>query len=214
MEDNSALVIKDFSASYSSDDTTLTNSFKSISKKFDASFQADKSSLTDLLVTLKLFSNAKMVNPSGATTISLPRGGIIGVCKTNDGKSKVFMNLLTGADIAHAGVIGISPTLSYAEVSGLRENVLMSETLKFNLLSGMRKGLKRFPIHSPEHKEYSDRTKSYSSKMIWSLCKEIGLPHILIGSSYKPMWDEFYLDSYDEFLNEAEVIKIKFAAHS
>lgn len=212
MEDNSALVIKDFSASYSSDDTTLTNSFKSISKKFDASFQADKSSLTDLLVTLKLFSNAKMVNPSGATTISLPRGGIIGVCKTNDGKSKVFMNLLTGADIAHAGVIGISPTLSYAEVSGLRENVLMSETLKFNLLSGMRKGLKRFPIHSPEHKEYSDRTKSYSSKMIWSLCKEIGLPHILIGSSYKPMWDEFYLDSYGEFLNEAEVIKIKFAA--
>ena len=48
--------------------------------------------------------------------------------------------------------------------------------------------------------------------MIWSLCKEIGLPHILIGSSYEPMWDEFYLDSYGEFLNEAEVIKIKFAA--
>jgi hypothetical protein len=122
------------------------------------------------------------------------------------------MNLLTGADIATTGVIGVSPELFFAEVSGLPENLLMNETLKFNLLSGTRKGLKRFPIHSPEHKEYYDRMKSYSSKMMWSLCKEIGLPHILIGSSYKPAWDECFLDAYGEFLNEGEVMKIKFAA--
>ena len=212
VEDNCALVIKDFSASYSSDEVDAISFKKTLS--LNPSFEMDKlSSLNNVdLVTLKLFSNTNMVNPSGTTTISLPRGGIIGVCKTSDGKSKVFMNLLTGADIATTGVIGVSPELFFAEVSGLPENLLMNETLKFNLLSGTRKGLKRFPIHSPEHKEYYDRMKSYSSKMMWSLCKEIGLPHILIGSSYKPAWDEFFLDAYGEFLNEGEVMKIKFAA--
>ena len=119
------------------------------------------------------------------------------------------MNLLARADIATTGVIGVSPELFFAEVSGLPENLLMDK-FEIQSLSGTRKGWK-----GSQYMAWTQGILRLHEKlwlqMMWSLCKEIGLPHILIGSSYKPAWDEF-LDAYGEFLNEGEVMKIKFAA--
>ena len=158
-----------------------------------------------------VFKNLELVeHRSRKSRKCLPRGGIIGIRRTDDGASKVLLNALSHEDICQKGKIGFSPDLYVARVDTSKSALYMNETLWQNLVMGVDcAAFKKYQVQTKEWMEFQNYRRRITPRHLYKLCKRIGLNASIIGKNYSPAFGEISMDCCEELMDSNQVIRIR-----
>lgn len=156
-----------------------------------------------------VFKKCSMEDRSSRRVTRISQGGIVGILRSSDGSAKAFFNVLCREDVPLHGKCGFAPKLYFARVNSDTGALLEAATLRSNLLITAENRLKSLARHSPASFAFLEQLRGYTSRVVWDVCKSVGLSVTVIGERHNPDWSNRCLDEDLKLVDGVDLIKLR-----